>query len=248
MAKRKDSKKRALKKGEGVRRTNGKESYYYRWSDATGKRHYIYSANLNDLRRQENQIVRDRMDNIKYAGNLKLNDVYYMWVKVRRGLKEITFSGYQYTYENYVYATLGQKKLNDLTKMNFRLFYIKLVEENNLNISTVENIHKVIHLIIDLAVEQDYLRKNISTGALKELKRTEECSEKKMALTKEQQKLFEECLLDKKNICYRPIFLVMLYAGLRVGEATGLRWCDIDFDKKEKNLICTVCVIKIKKH
>ncbi|MCD7809384.1 MAG: site-specific integrase, partial [Erysipelotrichaceae bacterium] len=28
-------------------------------------------------------------------------------------------------------------------------------------------------------------------------------------------------------------FLVMLYAGLRVGETTGLRWCDIDFDKKE---------------
>ncbi|MCD7809861.1 MAG: integrase DNA-binding domain-containing protein, partial [Erysipelotrichaceae bacterium] len=87
MAKRKDSKNRALKKGEGVRRTNGKESYYYRWSDDTGKRHYIYSANLNDLRRQENQIVKDRIDGIKYAENLTLNDIYYMWVKVRRGLK-----------------------------------------------------------------------------------------------------------------------------------------------------------------
>ena len=28
-----------------------------------------------------------------------------------------------------------------------------------------------------------------------------------------------------------PIFAVMLGTGLRVGEATGLRWCDVDFEE-----------------
>jgi integrase len=29
---------------------------------------------------------------------------------------------------------------------------------------------------------------------------------------------------------YRPVFELLAYTGLRIGEALGLRWCDIDFD------------------
>ena len=28
-----------------------------------------------------------------------------------------------------------------------------------------------------------------------------------------------------------PIFFVMAHTGMRVGEITGLRWCDVDFEK-----------------
>lgn len=33
-----------------------------------------------------------------------------------------------------------------------------------------------------------------------------------------------------------PIFIVMLWTGLRVGEITGLRWCDIDLEEETINI------------
>jgi integrase len=29
---------------------------------------------------------------------------------------------------------------------------------------------------------------------------------------------------------FRPLFELLVFAGLRIGEALGLRWCDIDLD------------------
>ena len=109
------------------------------------------------------------------------------------------------------------------------------------SIATVDNIHTVLHQVIDLAVEDGYLRTNISDNALKELKQARNLfTEKRMALTIPEQDLFVEFL--SKSPMYQhwfPIFSLMLGTGLRVGEATGLRWEDIDF---ENNTISVVNV------
>lgn len=85
---------------------------------------------------------------------------------------------------------------------------------------------------MDLAVEDGYLRSNISDNALKELKQTRNMfQERKFALTIEQQNNFISFLQKTpKYSHWYPIFAVMLGTGLRVGEATGLRWCDVDFE------------------
>ena len=67
---------------------------------------------------------------------------------------------------------------------------------------------------------------------LRELKKAH-CfqSEKRRALTKPEQELFLNFL--KTHPVYEhwyPVFAVMIGTGLRVGEVTGLRWCDIDME------------------
>ena len=52
-AKRKDKSRVVLKTGEG-QRENG--SYYFRWSDSKGNRHYVYAKTLDELRYKEEQI------------------------------------------------------------------------------------------------------------------------------------------------------------------------------------------------
>ena len=61
-AKRKDKARTVLKKGEG-QRSNG--TYYYRWQDRKGNRHYLYAKTLQELREQEKQIEKDKSDGIK---------------------------------------------------------------------------------------------------------------------------------------------------------------------------------------
>ena len=59
-------------------------------------------------------------------------------------------------------------------------------------------------------------------------------TEKRKALTVEEQKLFLTFLKNSRQYNHwYPIFALMLGSGLRVGEATGLRWCDVDLEAKE---------------
>ena len=105
-------------------------------------------------------------------------------------------------------------------------FYNTLADEYNLQIATIDNIHTVLHQVLQLAVDDDVLRKNPSDNVLKELKQAHNFdTTKKKALTVEEQKLFMDFLSKshKYNHWY-PIFAVMLCSGLRVGECTGLRW------------------------
>ena len=81
-------------------------------------------------------------------------------------------------------------------------------------------------------MDDEYIRFNPSDNALKELKvayRNE--SPKKKAMTIEEQVLFEEYLSNSDEYKkWYPIFIVMLWTGMRVGEVTGLQWDDLDFD------------------
>ena len=50
-------------------------------------------------------------------------------------------------------------------------------------------------------------------------------------MTYKQQELFEKFITTSREYSERwPIYIVMLWTGLRIGEAAGLRWCDIDFN------------------
>ena len=97
---RKDSKNRVLKTGESERKTGG---YQYRWETGDGKRHYIYAQTLRTLRTKEKKIVHDIDDGIRTNNlNLTLNDLYNIWVNVKKGLKPNTFNNYRYMYEYFV--------------------------------------------------------------------------------------------------------------------------------------------------
>lgn len=227
---RKDNKKRVLKEGE-YQRENG--TYEYKWRDKTGKRHSVYAPTLDELRRKETEVTRDIWDGIRAEANsLTINDIYYRWVKLKRGLKDNTFSNYQYMYTQYVEPHFGNTKLKDLKRSDVRGFYNTLADERGLKTLTIDNIHTVLHQVLDLAVEDEYLRNNPADNALKELKKAHNKDvSKRHALSKPQQNLLESFLAKQgKYHRWYPIVCTMLWTGMRVGEITGLRWCDIDFD------------------
>lgn len=229
---RKDNKKRVLKEGE-YQRANG--TFEYKWRDKFGKRHSIYAKTLDELREKEIDVLRDTLDGIRAnKKDLTINDLYNLWVQIKRGLKDNTFQNYKYMYTQFVKPDFGNMRIADLKRTDVRAFYNRLADEQHIKISTIDCIHTVLHQVIELGVEDDYLRYNPSDNALKELKRVHsDDSAKKRALTIPEQELFEGFL--KENGQYNkwyPIFTVMLWTGLRVGEITGLRWCDIDWEEE----------------
>lgn len=232
--KRKDSHRIVLRKGEG-QRPNG--TYDYRWTDGKGKRRVIYGKTLKELREKEDQLERDKLDHIRPdARTTTVNDMYELWSHIKRGIKDHTFQNYKYMYELHVKPDFGNRILADLKKSDVKRFYNMLVDQRHLRVSTVDNIHTVLHQVLDLAVEDNLIRMNPSNNVLRELKQSHGfLITKRSALTRDEEALFLNYL--KKNHQYHhwyPIFALMDGTGLRVGEATGLRWCDVDF---ENNLI-----------
>ena len=117
-----------------------------------------------------------------------------------------------------------------------------LVDERGLKLNTVDSIHTVLHQVLDMAVGDNYIRSNPSDNALKELKQVRNIgTDKRRALTVDQQKLFITFLKGSKVYGHwYPIFAVMLGTGMRVGEVTGLRWSDVDFEAEEVDVTHTL--------
>ena len=81
---RKDKKGRVLKEGETQRKDG---SYDFRWRTSDGKRHSVYAKTLDELRAKEEKIHRDKSDGIRTdAKNVTLNDVYDLWVQLKKGI------------------------------------------------------------------------------------------------------------------------------------------------------------------
>lgn len=236
---RKDKNGVVLKEGEYQKRDN---LYEYRWTDRVGNRRSIYASNLKDLRKKQEDILKNTLDGIDEEGaNLTVNDLYKKWKKLKRGIKENTFNNYVYMFEQYVQPEFGKMKIVKVKRTDVRSFYNGLKDNKFLKVSTIDTIHNVLHQVLDLAVDDDYIRYNPASKALKELKTAGVRGGKKKALTLEEQKLFEDFLnTSNKYQRFRPVFTVMLHTGMRVGEVTGLQWSDIDLEKGFINISKTL--------
>ena len=222
--------RQVLRKGEGQRSSG---SYYYRWTDHTGERHTIYSKSLTVLREREKELEQDQRDGIKYeARYLTINDMYNLWKDLKRGLKHNTFENYKYMYETFVAPTFGKERITQIKKSDVKRFYNNLADERCLKSSTIDSVHTVLHQVFAMAVDDSYIRSNPTDNALTELKRSHLYrTEKRRGLTIQEQDLFLDFLRKAKYRHWYPIFAVLVGTGMRVGEATGLRWQDIDLEK-----------------
>ena len=236
VVRRKDSKGTVLKENEN-QRENG--TYEFKWRDKRGKRHSIYAKTLDELREKEDELRKDQDNGVRVdRKNITINDYYDRWKSIKKGLKDNTFQGYKWCYEQYVRNDFGETRITDLKHSDVRAFYNKLADGHMLKVSTIDSVHTVLHQVLGLAVEDEYLRSNPADNALKELKKAHNRdSVKRRALTIQEQRVFEDFLSQQGQYNHwYPIFIIMLYTGMRVGEITGLRWDDIDLEEGTINV------------
>lgn len=198
------------------------------------KRHSIYADTLPELREKEQRLLRDQYNGLKIEANtLTINDLFEKWKLLKKGLKPNTFENYKYLYEMFVRDMIGSLPLNNLKKSDIRGFYNTLHDVRGLKVNTIDNVHTVLHQVLEIGVEDEYLHNNPSNNAISELKRAYAYEkETKKSLTVEEQDLLLNYLKkpgSKYNHWY-PLLVTMIYTGMRIGEVAGLRWQDVDFE------------------
>ncbi len=231
--KRKDSKGNILKKGECVRKSDG--LYVYTFRDPIGKRQYIYANNIVELREKEKELCRDQLDGLDmYArGRSTVNMTYDRYMATKNNLRDSTFYGYQYTYDHLVRNTFGMKMISEVKYSDVLQFYLYLLNDKKLKLTTLDSVHCVLHPTFQLAVRDDIIRKNPTDGVMAEVtKNSGESRGKRHALTRDQQKIFMDYVAEHPVFSHWwPLFTVLFGTGARIGEAISLRWEDVDLEK-----------------
>ncbi len=231
---RKDLRGRALRKGE-MQRSSDKR-YVYCYTDPLGRRKYIYANDLVTLREKEAELTKNQLDglDIYVAGKATVNFVFDRYIKLKNNLRNTTKSNYLYMYDRYVRNTFGEKKIASIKFSDIIQFYNCLIEEHEIQVNTLETIHTLLHPTFQLAVRDDIIRKNPTDGAMAELKKnTSFVVGVRHALTIPQQRAFLEHIANHPiYFHWWPMFTILLGTGCRIGEALGLRWEDIDYERR----------------
>ncbi len=244
--KRKDNHRRILRPGEG-QRSDGRYSYTYQGID--GRRHTVYSWRLEkgdrvpagkrdrglSLREQEKQILRDLADGIDTnGGNQVLNDAIKAYLDSKIKLRQSTIFRYRYFADRFIKDSIGKKKLANIDGSTILAFYSNLYVNKGVSYSTIALVNQILHPVFVRAIKNGHLRLDPTAGILKEFKdRNNATAGKRFALTRQEQEMFFGYLDADNSGRYdliRPLLVLLVETGLRIGECTALQRSDVDFD------------------
>jgi len=223
-----------LKQGESLR-PDGMLVYRY-IDEETGKRKTLSSKTIEGLREKEEELKTDIEKGVNTSQKLKTVDtVAAEWLESKRGIREHTRHNYTFLYDHYAKNTkLGKMKIKDVKNIDIKRHYTSLIEVNGLSLETIDGLQNVLRQIFEYGVAQHYISSNPSVNCMKDFKKALNTDEQKhKALTANEQARFLDFIVNSETYSHwYSTFAVMVGSGLRVGELTGLRWCDIDFDEE----------------
>ena len=135
-----------------------------------------------------------------------------------------TYHNYKLQIRRHISPALGRLKLSKLTAAHIQSLYAAKLRAG-LKPSSVRYIHAVLHRGLEQAVRFSLIPFNPAARVDPPKVRQEEIT----PLDSEQARVLLEAAEGDR---FEALFVVSLTVGLRMGEALGLRWSDIDLDAK----------------
>lgn len=212
---------------------NGKEYTYWEgrytcgFDPKTGKQrqHSISGKTQAEVAQKLREVTAEIGQGIfKEACKLTVGEWSIVWDKdYLIGVKPRTQEAYRSILCTHIRPELGAIKLEVLNAHTIQHFYNGL-SQKGLSAKTVKNVHGVLHELLQQAVRIGYLRINPSDACTlprvvkKEIK----------PLSDDAIRQFLEAVQGHR---FEILLMVTLFTGLREGEALGLSWDRVDFNK-----------------
>lgn len=158
---------------------------------------------------------------------ISYREYFLQWLEGRENISDSTRETYESYYKNHL-DLIGDIPLFKLTPLDIQK-YIKILREKGLSDAMVKRVYSTINASLNTAVSMEILQKNVASKIPK--------GDKPRVVKKEREIWNNDSirqLLDRSKGETRywiAVFLAVM-TGLRQGEILGLKWADIDFDKK----------------
>ncbi|RAG81730.1 site-specific integrase [Streptacidiphilus pinicola] len=194
--------------------------------DGTRKRKTVYGATWEecDAKRLE-LVVRDRQHIPTPTRSQKLSEWFNYWLEefIKPQRKKTTYAKYETHVRRYLIPHLGTKRLESLSVPDVRRFVVAVTREASA--ATAKESHRVLRTALAAACREELISRNVAT--LVPAPRVEMREMK--TWTVDQTVAFLEAA--RPDPLYTA-FVLAVALGLRRGEILGLRWSDIDLERR----------------
>jgi integrase len=190
-----------------------------------GKRRYVSAKRKGDAARALREAMTDADRGLTFdASNQTVSGYMTRWLEdfAKGTIAPRTYHNYKLQIREHIVPAFGTMKLSKLDTPNIQALYTAKLRDN-LKPSSVRYIHAVLHCALEKAVELRLIPRNPAASARPPKIRQEEIT----PLDVEQTRVLLDAAKDDRFEC---LYILSLTCGLRMGEALGLKWSDIDLD------------------
>ena len=239
--KRRDKKNRVLRNGES-QRADGR--YAYKYIDSNGKPQFVYSWRLENtdkipqgkrddlcLRDKEKLIKKDKDDQIvPNGGEMTVLELVKKYVNQKTGVRHNTEANYNFVINVIKKESFGSKRIDKVKLSDAKEWLIKMQRKDGRGYSSIHTIRGVVRPAFQMAVDDDFLRKNPFEFQLATVVVNDSVTRE--AITRKQERQFLDFVKNDKHFekYYNGIY-ILFKTGLRISEFVGLTIDDIEFDK-----------------
>ena len=208
------------------------------YDDKTGKRirKSVYGKSQKEVRQKISKVSTELDEGIYLEpSKLSLSDWLDIWLKEYTFDKKYsTVKGYKAQIKKHIRPGLGKYNLSQINPMLLQRFFNNLSlpddEGNVLSPKSIKNVHIILSGILQQAVENEMIAKN----PCKKVKLPKVFKKNIVPLTDDQVKEFLKIVSTDE--IYGTLLKVIVFTGLRLGEAMGLTWDCVDFEKGALNI------------
>ena len=189
------------------------------YKDLEGSWRYVYRKTKPEAKQALSEAIKNQEEGIS-PDKLTVSDYLEDWLENQKGVVSVrTLIVKRGNLQVHIYPTLGNKQLSKLTSRDIR----QIFQAKDLKPRTINKILGTFSQALD-----DAVGKYIRTNPAREIKRLRHPQEEIEILTPDQVKQLLECCRGDR---LEGVFVLGATCGLRIGEALGVRFSDIDFDK-----------------
>ncbi len=233
--------KRAKRKnGEGCFSKNGNGfDYRFPYKDILGETHYGYSYGLTKEiclakaeRRKAEELGIYTDDNIN--GNMLISQWANYWFDnfVVGHVKITTINDDRSILDKHIIPGIGHIPLKEIRGIRLTKFYNDCLKKSNgrggtLDPKTVKNIRAVVNRMLECAYQNELIKENPNKKA-----KYPKCTKKETQILNadDYDKLIKYCV--EQGTQWDMLIVFLLCVGTRLGEALGLQWTKVNFEKR----------------
>lgn len=190
------------------------------------KRKYFYGKTRREVAEKLKVALREQQQGLPIAIERQTVEQFLTkWLEdtAKPTLRPSTYTGYEVLVRVHIIPALGRIQLQQLSPQHVQAF-LKQKRESGLANRTVQYMHAVLRRALGQAVKWGAVPRNVAT--LVDPPRVQHTEVQPW--TPEQARTFLEAMQGDR---LAALYSVALALGLRRGEALGLRWDAVDFDK-----------------